>query len=125
MLAVTSQNMAVEWLTFLRIQEGVEQLKISAFKLFNQVYHGFPQSLRANEVPRLFRFAVHYHLTLISVKTDGQRRYMTYTDRQTQTHKPNDYGRLLSAGTPKPEQLQQQPGFDSFLSLPLYRVITT
>jgi len=97
MLAVTSQNMAVEWLTFLHSQEGVGQLQISAFKLFNQVYHGFPQSLRANEIPRLFRFAVHYHLTSISVKTDGQRqrRYMTYTDTDTQTQRirPSAVGR--------------------------------
>lgn len=113
MLSVTSQNMAVEWVTFLRIREGVGQLQISTCKLFNQVYHSFPQSLRANEIPRLFSFTVYY-LTVISVRTDGQRRCMTYTDTHTQ---PNDYGRFLSAGTPNPDQ--QQPGFDSVLSASL------
>jgi hypothetical protein len=89
MLSVTSQNVAVQWLTFLHIREGVGHLQISACKLFNQVYHGFPQSLGANvtvlEIPRLFRFTVHYYPAVISVRTDGERRYMTYTDRHRHT----------------------------------------
>ena len=75
--------MAVEWVTFLHIREGVGQLQISTCKLFNQVYHGFPQSLRANEIPRLFGFTL---LSFGDYCENGRTASVHDLCRHTHTH---------------------------------------